>query len=401
MAKGMHRPIAVAAALSIAAGAVSGLIAIKPALAEGLALVTCSVSGGPCQQYKNLLAGSGIEGDDAKGTGVKGTASNAGTTGVFGSNNKGVGVKGTSTSAQGLLGTSSAYNGVEGDSSSGDGVFGNSTNGLGVYGVSTNSDGMLAFSYGPAGLYADNAANGFAIEAHGAGSGASIYAYPFGGAPAGYFDATANTGFGTITYSSGAPAQWAYNLNGNGDDISGTYIGIIGRATAGSGFPLVATDLSGNNLFWVDGNGNVFSHGSYNNFLRVRGGGNATAFGSSTTSPTVEDNGTAQLVDGTATVRLDPTFAATIDTSRAYQVMLTPDGDTHGLYVASKSPNGFVVREVEGGRGSISFDYHIYAPALGQSNARMTLVTHPMAAMPKSALVHPAIERSSRAPIRH
>jgi hypothetical protein len=38
-----------------------------------------------------------------------------------------------------------------------------------------------------------------------------------------------------------------------------------------------------------------------------------TAFSPQTTLPTVEDTGTAQLVGGSAAVRLDPVFAASID----------------------------------------------------------------------------------------
>lgn len=55
--------------------------------------------------------------------------------------------------------------------------------------------------------------------------------------------------------------------------------------------------------------------------------------------------------------------------------MLTPDGDTKGLYVASKSPTQFVVREVQGGRGSLDFDYHIYASHAGSAGVRMAEMT--------------------------
>ena len=71
---------------------------------------------------------------------------------------------------------------------------------------------------------------------------------------------------------------------------------------------------------------------------------------------------------------LDPTFASTIDTRRQYQVFVTPGGDTHGLYVTNKSPSQFVVREVQGGRGTFSFDYHIYAVAAGKGAQPMSIV---------------------------
>jgi hypothetical protein len=105
------------------------------------------------------------------------------------------------------------------------------------------------------------------------------------------------------------------------------------------------------------------------------------------------------LINGVAMVALDAAFAQTIDPRVPYHVMLTPDGDTRGLFVASKGPNGFVVREVQGGRGSLTFDYHIYAPALGHPNDRMAVVTRDIASsiMPKAL---PTMHRITRPAFR-
>jgi hypothetical protein len=90
--------------------------------------------------------------------------------------------------------------------------------------------------------------------------------------------------------------------------------------------------------------------------------------------PTVEDTGTAQLVRGAAAVRLDPTFAALIDKGTPYRVFLTPDGDTRGLYISARTRAGFVVRETQGGRSTLTFDYRIIAASLGQANQRASVV---------------------------
>ncbi len=74
------------------------------------------------------------------------------------------------------------------------------------------------------------------------------------------------------------------------------------------------------------------------------------SFSAHSTQPTVEDTGTAQLVAGAAGVRLDPAFAASIEPTAAYRVFVTPNGGTRGLFVASKSAGGFVVRESQAGR---------------------------------------------------
>jgi hypothetical protein len=143
----------------------------------------------------------------------------------------------------------------------------------------------------------------------------------------------------------------------------------------------------GTTVFSVDDQGNIVSRGNLTNFIRVAGGGSAAAFGASATRPSVEDTGTARLADGQAIIRLDPTFARAIDTNRPYQVFLTPGGDTHGLYVASKSASSFVVREVQGGHGTFDFDYHVYATALGAAGMHMSTVAPqaPSAGPPVSA----------------
>ena len=50
----------------------------------------------------------------------------------------------------------------------------------------------------------------------------------------------------------------------------------------------------------------MFITGSYGNLTATVGGGSARSFSASSTQPTVEDTGTAQLVNGVALVRLDP-----------------------------------------------------------------------------------------------
>ena len=51
--------------------------------------------------------------------------------------------------------------------------------------------------------------------------------------------------------------------------------------------------------------------------------------------------------------------------------MLTPRGDTHGIFVAAMTADSFIVRESHGGHATVSFDYRILATALGQAGQRM------------------------------
>ena len=107
-----------------------------------------------------------------------------------------------------------------------------------------------------------------------------------------------------------------------------------------------------------------------------------------------EDLGGAQLLNGTALVRIEPTFAQTVNTETEYRVFLTPNGDCKGLYVTNKTTNSFEVHELGGGTSSISFDYRIIAKRKGYENIRLAdktaqfaevkLARHPAPPKPRS-----------------
>ena len=193
-----------------------------------------------------------------------------------------------------------------------------------------------------------------------------------------------------VTTSTNTRALYVYatSSGADGTDINGGYIGTITRApvpTSGALYPLVMTDSNGNNLDYTDTNGNIYYKGSLVSFLRTREGKNVNAFATESTTRNLEDVGSARLVNGSANVLLDRTFARSIDMQSAYHVFLTPNGDTKGLYVAQKTATSFVVRETQGGHGSLGFDYRIVAPALGHASERMgmTHYTEPYAPIRK------------------
>lgn len=85
-----------------------------------------------------------------------------------------------------------------------------------------------------------------------------------------------------------------------------------------------------------------------------------------------EDFGGGQIVQGRATVKLDPIFAETVSTQVEYHVFLTPRGDCNGLFVANQSASGFEVRELQHGTSTIEFDYRIVAKRKGYEHDRLT-----------------------------
>lgn len=389
------RPALSAAAIVAAAGALAAGVALMPASAgsSGVspdALVKCT-SSSPCQTYKNTGLGAALEGINTKNSaftnglvGSAGTFGN-GVAGFAGSSGNGVTGSGGNTGVSGTGGTW----GVFGFSniSSGTGVEGQSDNGTGVDGDSVCCDGVVAFSEEGVGLFALNADANPAVVAD-ASTGDAI-------------DATAGHGSGIVALR--AQNDGDNGSDGNGADITGSYIGVIARNVAGQNYPLVVADTNGTDLMYVDASGNLFYNGSLINFARTSGGNVATTYGERSTSPTIDDNGTAQLVNGSATVQLDPVFAHSIDGHQAYQVMLTPDGDTRGLFIASKSPTSFVVREVQAGRSTIAFDYHIYAPALGMAGQRMVEMTKVQAErmMPHVPYTAPRVEARPKIKLIH
>jgi hypothetical protein len=84
-----------------------------------------------------------------------------------------------------------------------------------------------------------------------------------------------------------------------------------------------------------------------------------------------EDFGSGKLAEGSATVRLESTFAQTINTGVEYHVFLTPRGDSKGLYVTNETAGSFEVREQGGGKSNIAFDYRIVAERKGFEKIRM------------------------------
>jgi hypothetical protein len=68
--------------------------------------------------------------------------------------------------------------------------------------------------------------------------------------------------------------------------------------------------------------------------------------------------GSAQLIDGEAVVQLPEHFSV-VTSSGGLTVQVTPTSDCKGLYVISKSPTEFVVKELNGGTSDATFDYFV------------------------------------------
>jgi len=355
-----------AAVLGVDEANTSGNIGVRGETTNGFAGVEGSALGTGVDDGVLGTAISGVtatEGDSFDGNGVAGGSGDG--PGVYGQSSSLYGVDGFSSTGTGTLGvtenpsdtTLSTQAGVEGLDSSSDGgslnygVQGVSANGIGVIGTSTNNIGVegLSSSESGIGVRAESAfigltatsTGGIGLEASSANTGAEIYG-----------SYTTGTGVMTIAFDALVP------VCGDGD---------------GTGDLIVGENFDEEEVYSVDCSGTVgmvvpTRHHLYANTTTPQA-----------TQPVLEDYGEAQLVNGSASVKLDPAFAETISDRSPYLVFLTPDGDSRGLYVTQKTMEGFVVRENGGGTASLTFDYRIVAKPAGATRGRMTL----MAAAPR------------------
>jgi hypothetical protein len=331
-----------------------------------------------CAEYINTSSGVAIHGEANSGIGIRGTSvTNTGFYGASGSGNfMTPGVDGESTNATGqdaagsfglrglLSGAAPAY-GVLGYGSiygvSGETVASgtsSSTTGYGVYGYDGSDGAFNAAIFG-------ESVNGSGVIAE---SNATPNTALLGQFPIGLYavaDAEGNGAIG-IEAESDETALEAHNTGGS-------YVELAGPGD------LIYAGMGGGGSFVIDERGNEMLAGklttSQGTYLRKKGGSGTTriAYGAQVTAPQIEDVGEGTLTNGRAVVAIDPALADTIDMRRPYHVFITPDGDCNQLYVAQKTPSGFVVRESHGGRSTLDFDYRIVAKPIDDDGARLAV----------------------------
>jgi hypothetical protein len=262
---------------------------------------------------------------------VQGSSTGSSTWGVYGNGTTADGVHGVTSSTNGNSGTSGISTGTTG---SAHGVYGRSSNGQGVYGTSSSNNG---------------------VEGHSTASGGSGVAG---------IEIGTSSGSGDGVYSESADTTNLYEALEAKADSSNTYIF--------EGF-----NAKTDGLCTIDYNASLAcTGGAIFKTLRARhvnaAGQNVLAYASESATATIEDVGTARMVDGIANVPIDPAFASVMD-RKWYYVFLTPLGDTRGLYVSAKTASGFQVRETEHGHSTLSFDYRLVAHPIDAKNERLPL----------------------------
>ncbi|HEY5093720.1 MAG TPA: hypothetical protein VII69_01230 [Candidatus Eremiobacteraceae bacterium] len=322
--KSIHGLVLRVAALVVGSAIVGASIASNPATAQdvnsmlkALSITTCSTSGA-CKQFKNTGSGAGVKGVAGSGNGVIAQSTGGSAT------------LSTSTNGDGVQAYSSNHNGMD------SGTDNNSTTHPGRSGV-----------YGH-----DDSTDGGAINA------------------------------GVFGLSSFGTGVYGFSSNGTGgafeNDSDGSYT-LFARAESTDGFPFGAYSPNGD--FYIDNVGNAVASGAMyatafivNSDVVTQDGRHVMSYASRSADAEMSDVGTGSITDGHGIVQLDPAFARTLDMRSGYHVFLTPMGDSKGLYIASKSPASFEVRESQGGQSTLSFDYRIIGRAAGVKSGRLPAV---------------------------
>jgi hypothetical protein len=293
-------------------------------------------------------------------------------------------------------------------SGTGEGVLGFAVNGSGVVAESVGGPYPTLFarnysaSAGPAVRAVSNAIVGITYAGARPDPAAGVLGQDFsddGGENDGVLGTTVSGAFGVVGRGSHSPHGYAsggvlgeatrgvrvegFSSNGagmDGETLSTDYAAIQATTDGTSGFSFVAfnrhtqqivTDLdSAGNLTLA---GRVTASGELIT-ARTATGQTVGAYNPEQTQPTMEDVGEARLVKGYAAVLLDPKFRAAIDRRATYLVFITPQGDSNGLYVEQKGPDGFVVREHGSGQSSIAFDYRVVATPYAVHAPRLPVI---------------------------
>jgi hypothetical protein len=389
-------------------------------------------SGGP-----NTVPGdpAGVYGQAGRGNanGVEGHGSGelgAGVAGLGDPANSGTGVLGVGRgpSAPGVRGIGSGSNPDTSRSISQSGVFGQagSGNANGVEGRgSGNFAGVAGF-----GDVSNGAGSGIGVFAVGGApaprssqrGGPGVHAVGAGGAPftplnqevGVYGLGGVNNAPGVLGQGGSATADGVHGISTGGSGIngeSGTGAGVTASSASGagvkasseSGTGVVASSASGTGLIAAGGivpgslaaqfDGNVLANDNVtvegnvtvNGDLTVKGARHAAvAFPDGThrvlyclESPEswFEDFGFGTLVNGRASIRLDPDFASTVHTDQ-YHVFVTEYDNNSALYVTARSATGFELR-ADAGAVDASFSYRVVAKRKDIEGARLEKIHLP------------------------
>jgi len=292
----------------------------------------------------------------ATGFGLYGKNTNASGTGIISSGNNTTGAYLVSGSGGAFAGTQTglystttsttlASRGIE--------IHVTATTGVGSAGVFADNASTTG---GAAGVIGQTAANSGASPNSGAGVVGSSSAAPSTS------DATHIGTAGVIGFTTTVAAAAGTLMKAGGyfeNDVTYTY---IGATTGGTNYKVLGPGTASTIIDDVNNNPVIMF---------------------CTEAPEVlfQDMGSAKLINGKATITLDPTFSKSIvvNTKHPLRVFIQLEGDCKGVYVSNKTQSGFEVIELDGGNSNASFTWTVYGNRIDETNSKFQDLRYPLA----------------------
>ena len=301
---------------------------------------------------RNGIYGTGGNNDAAgvygigggNGPGVRGLAGNG--IGVFGESNTGPGVRGTSGAGgaedgvrglafgtgRGISGFAGSGIGAQGNATTGKGVEGLATSGIAVNGQSTTGPGVRGTT---AAGSADDGGRFLADKGRGvagfSNSGIGVYA-------------SASTGYGVLASvgSGGVAAVYASSSTPNTPAFYAVNYAAPNPPNSNAGFFIGQVYINGPL---------VIAGGAKSAAVPHPDGTHRLLYCMESPESWFEDFGTGTISGGKAEVKLDPDFAAVVDTSKLH-VFTESHDEHHALHIAGTSTTGFTVGVVPSTTGA-------------------------------------------------
>ncbi len=184
------------------------------------------------------------------------------------------------------------------------------------------------------------------------------------------------TGFSGV----GNNAVGLHLTTGSGLAGTGFKIGVAGFARDNSNTAFGGYFINDNSYAYVggwnlDAATNLFTpykiigNGTVSTIVADTAGKMVTMFCPESPEVLFQDYGMGQLVNGQATITIDPNFAKNIlvDAKHPLKVFIQLEGDCNGVYVTNKTANGFTVNELNGGQSNTSFSWMIVATRINET----------------------------------
>jgi hypothetical protein len=152
--------------------------------------------------------------------------------------------------------------------------------------------------------------------------------------------------YGQAAYASGGGFA-ANNLDAG---IGGGFFGMIGSMSRGN----VIGQLNTGDLFASYNKGDVYTSGK-NVELIDNGTKKMPAYAVTSTEAVIYKKGNAQLVNGSASITFDKNYASLLGENPV--VTVSPMGECKGVYIASVSKNGFIIKELNSGNSNVAISW--------------------------------------------